>query len=108
MIALKEKHCKPCTSSDKAFTPEQSENKKQQLAKGWQVLESTKLHKEFPFENFKRGMAFAQEIGIVAEQEQHHPDICIHFNSVEVKLTTHDVGGLSENDFIMAAKIDEL
>ena len=108
MVPLRERHCKPCTPSDKALTNEESEKLVHELAKGWQVLESTKLQKEFPFENFKRGMAFAQEIAIIAEQEQHHPDICIHFKSVEVELTTHDVGGLSENDFILAAKIDEL
>ena len=53
-------------------------------------------------------MVFAQNIANLAEEEQHHPDLCIHYKNVEVELTTHAIGGLSENDFIMAAKIDNL
>ena len=53
-------------------------------------------------------MAFAQDVAMIAEKEQHHPDICIHYTNVEIELTTHNIGGLSENDFIMAAKIEEL
>jgi 4a-hydroxytetrahydrobiopterin dehydratase len=53
-------------------------------------------------------MAFVQEVAQIAEQEQHHPDMCIHYDNVEIELTTHAIGGLSENDFIMAAKINEL
>lgn len=78
------------------------------LKTDWQIIENIKLRKEFPFENYKRAMAFAQEIALIAEKENHHPVICIDFNKVAVELSTHDVGGLSENDFIMAAKIEDL
>ena len=53
-------------------------------------------------------MAFVQEIGMLAEKENHHPDICIQYTSVEIILTTHDLGGLTVNDFIIAAKIEDL
>ena len=53
-------------------------------------------------------MAFAQKVADIAENQDHHPDMCVHYKSVDVELSTHAIGGLSENDFIMAAKIDEL
>ncbi len=53
-------------------------------------------------------MAFVQEAALIAEKENHHPDICIYHTTVEIELTTHDVGGLSINDFIIAAKIEDL
>jgi 4a-hydroxytetrahydrobiopterin dehydratase len=108
MTALKEKHCVPCEGGTKPFDGDQILELKKELAPDWRVVENKKLKKEFPFENFKRGMAFAQEIAMIAEEENHHPDICIHYTNVEVELSTHAIGGLSENDFIMAAKMDEL
>jgi 4a-hydroxytetrahydrobiopterin dehydratase len=72
------------------------------------VIDDKKIKKEFPFENFNRGMAFLQNVAALANEEDHHPDMCIHYSSVEIELTTHAVNGLSENDFIMAAKIDEI
>jgi 4a-hydroxytetrahydrobiopterin dehydratase len=108
MIELKEKHCIPCEEGTEPLNEEQIIKLKKKLVIGWQISENSKLQKKFPFENFKRGMAFAQDIAVIAENENHHPDICIHYTEVEVELSTHAIGGLSENDFIMAAKIDEL
>lgn len=108
MIELKEKHCMPCEAGTKPLKEEQIIRLKKKLVLGWKIIENSKLQKIFPFENFKRGMAFAQEIGVISDSENHHPDICIHYTEVEVELSTHAIGGLSENDFIMAAKIDEL
>ena len=100
--------CTPVSSDAEPLNKDEIENYMKQLPVDWQVLDNKTIKREFPFENFKRGMAFAQEIGILAEEEQHHPDICISFKNVEVELSTHDIGGLSENDFIMATKIEEL
>lgn len=108
MKELREKHCVPCESDTKPFDKEQIGNYMDMLPSEWKLEDNTKIKKTFPFENFKRGMAFAQDIALIAEKEQHHPDICIHYKSVEVQLATHNIGGLSENDFIMAAKIEEL
>jgi len=81
---------------------------KAQLLTQWEISENTHLIKSFKFENYKRAMAFVQEVAILAEQAQHHPDICIRYTNVEMILTTNDIGGLSINDFIMAAKIEDM
>jgi 4a-hydroxytetrahydrobiopterin dehydratase len=67
-----------------------------------------KLRREFKFKNFKQSLAFVNKVSEIAESESHHPDIYIFYNIVKLELFTHAVGGLSENDFIMAAKIDEV
>ncbi len=108
MVLLKEKRCKPCSGKEEPLQAEDIHQLLGNLKKGWEVVDNKKLKNRFPFGNFQRGMVFAQNVSMIAEQEQHHPDLCIHYSNVEVELTTHAIGGLSENDFIMAAKIDEL
>lgn len=107
-IDLSERKCVPCSGKEKPLRKEEAEKLLGQIKNGWQVIDNKKLRNNYPFENFKRGMVFAQNIANLAEEEQHHPDLCIHYKNVEVELTTHAIGGLSENDFIMAAKIDNL
>lgn len=107
-VELKEKTCTACEAGTDPMQEADINNKTRLLTPDWKVVDNKLLKKVFPFENFKRGMAFAQEIAIIAEQQQHHPDICISYTNVEVTLTTHAINGLSDNDFIMAAKIDEL
>jgi len=108
MLELKEKHCVPCEEGTTPMNPDQIEIFRKKLRTKWKIVDQKKIKKEFPFENFKRGMAFAQNVALIADKEDHHPDMCIHYSSVEIELSTHNIGGLSENDFIMAAKIDEL
>ena len=72
------------------------------------MVDGKKIKHNFPFNNFNESMAFAQKIATIANQQDHHPDLGIHYKSVDVELTTHAIDGLSKNDFIMAAKIDEL
>ena len=67
-----------------------------------------KISKKFTFKNFAQAMEFANKITPIAESEGHHPDLSIGWGRVEVELTTHAIGGLSENDFILAAKIDKI
>ncbi len=108
MIELKEKHCTPCQKGTNPLNAEEIKQFKKQVRNDWKVIDNKKIRKEFPFENFKRSMAFAQNVALIADNEDHHPDMCIHYSSVEVELSTHKIGGLSENDFIMASKIDEI
>lgn len=108
MMDLKDRNCISLDQDSAAFNKEKIDVFKQQLSPTWEVLNSSTLKGEFPFENFKKGMKFASEISVIAEKEQHHPDICIHYDKVVVELSTHSIGGLSLNDFIIAAKIDEL
>jgi 4a-hydroxytetrahydrobiopterin dehydratase len=74
---------------------------------GWEA-QGDKLRKTFTFKDFVTAMEFLNRVAEIAESEQHHPDFAVHYNKVEFTIWTHDVGGLSENDFILAAKIDQL
>ncbi|MCG6187095.1 4a-hydroxytetrahydrobiopterin dehydratase [Maribellus maritimus] len=108
MLLLKEQKCEPCNGNEEPLKSEKIEKYLERLKNDWKVIDNKTIKYSFPFENFKRSMAFAQEVARIAENEDHHPDLCVHYKSVDVELSTHAIGGLSENDFIMAAKIDEL
>ena len=107
-MLLREQKCKPCSGEEEPLKSDDINSLLGKLKNEWKVIDDEKIRCRFPFDNFKRGMAFAQEVALIAENEQHHPDMCIHYSGVEVELTTHAIGGLSTNDFIMAAKIDQL
>ncbi len=100
---------KKCVAHEKmvALTQEEIKNLLSQL-KNWEFIESQKIIKQFKFEDFKQAMEFVNKIAVIAEEEGHHPDIEIHYNKVSIILWTHFINGLSENDFILAAKIDNL
>ncbi len=72
---------------------------------GWQSLNGS-IRKEFRFKSYIDGLEFAQSVGKIAEQQNHHPDILIRWRRVEITLSTHSIKGLSPNDFIMAAKVE--
>lgn len=74
----------------------------------WKTADNKKIERNFKFKDFKEAMIFVNRVAEIAEAEGHHPDVFISYNKVRVELTTHAVGGLSENDFILAAKIDRL
>ena len=74
---------------------------------GWELREG-RLRRQFQFRTFLRAIAFVNSVAYLAESAGHHPDITINYNKVTIKLTTHAIGGLSENDFIIAAKIDDI
>lgn len=103
---ITKKKCVPC----EAGTPPLEESKVNELLKEiptWQ-LKDGHLYKKFKFKNFVEVMKFVNKIAEIAEQERHHPDFCVHYNRVEIELFTHSINGLSENDFIVAAKIDKV
>ena len=76
---------------------------------GWTLDDGAKeIRKSFPFPDFKSALQFADEVGRLAESEGHHPELSVGWGHVDVMLSTHAIGGLSENDFILAAKIDEM
>lgn len=80
---------------------------KEQIDPEWKVVDEHHLEREFTFKNFKEALDFTNRVGEIAEQEQHHPDIFLSWGKVGVQLWTHSVGGLSENDFVLAAKTDQ-
>jgi len=76
---------------------------------GWKLSTDTKsISRHYEFEDFTAAMSFINKVAELAESEGHHPDIAISYNKVDLKLSTHAIGGLSENDFILAAKINQL
>ena len=74
----------------------------------WRVVEGKRLEREFRFKDFRHAMGLVQAIGAVAEEQRHHPDLCFGWGYVRVSLQTHVIGGLHDNDFILAARIDSL
>ncbi len=108
MNNLTAKHCIPCEGGVDPLTPDQIAEYKKQLKQEWFVKNGTKLHRVFSFDTFMQSIDFINKIAQIAEEEQHHPDMYIFFNKVQIELFTHAIGGLHENDFILAAKIEEL
>jgi len=106
MSELKEKYCRACEEGMPAMSMEEAQAMMEQVA-GWELGEG-KLSRQFKFKNFKEAMIFVNKVADIAEAEGHHPDIYISWNRVRLDLTTHIIKGLSENDFIMAAKVDEV
>lgn len=106
-MALTGKKCVPCEGGTQPFTVAQINDYLAQLKTDWVVLDDKKIQQKFKFKNFKEAIAFVNKIADIAEQEGHHPDITINYNRVTIELSTHSIGGLSENDFILAAKIEQ-
>jgi 4a-hydroxytetrahydrobiopterin dehydratase len=107
-MELKEKSCVPCEGGVDPLLKSEVSDYLGKLEEGWKTPDFKVIRKNYPFKNFKEGMKFVNRIAEIAEQENHHPDVCIHYSNVDVELSTHAIGGLSENDFILAAKIDDL
>lgn len=106
IIDLKQKHCVPCEGGMPPLTKEQIAHYAPNTP-AWKVAaDDKKLTREFKFKDFKEAMAFINKVAEIAEAENHHPDIHLFYNLVRFELNTHAIGGLSENDFILAAKID--
>ncbi len=110
-MKLSEKKCIPCEGGVPPFTKIQAQKYLRKLKRGWKIVseeDSLKLDKGFKFKNFVQSMGFANQVALIAQAEDHHPEIEISYSKVEIELWTHKVGGLTENDFILAAKIDLL
>jgi len=102
------KRCVPCEGGVPRKTPAEVDEALRSL-EGWDPQEGkTRLHKHYRFKDFVEAMGFVNALAALAEAEGHHPDFTVHWNTVDVTLWTHAVGGLSENDFIVAAKLDLL
>lgn len=108
MSNLVNKKCVPCEGGVLPFSASEVEKYRQEISQEWNVIEEKRLERKFKFEDFKKSMEFVNKVAVVAEEEQHHPDIKIFYNLVTITLWTHAISGLSENDFIMATKIDNI
>lgn len=107
MAELASKTCVPCRGGVPPLQGQELEGLRKQLPK-WQVTNEHHLTREFKFPDFRTALEFVNKVGEVAEQQGHHPDILLKWGSVGITLWTHKIDGLTESDFIMAAKIDQL
>ena len=105
MNDLSKKHCVPCEGNVPPLSPTDSDALLAELASRW-CIHQNKLTADFTFSDFKKAMTFVNKIAEIAEQENHHPDIAVFYNRVTLTIYTHAIKGLSENDFILAAKIE--
>ncbi|MBI5139736.1 4a-hydroxytetrahydrobiopterin dehydratase [Candidatus Nomurabacteria bacterium] len=115
---LLNKKCVPCEGGAKPLPHDEIQNFMNQIS-GWNLNEEqstnlqkfglgAKISKEYKFKDFNEAIKFVNKVALLAESEGHHPDIKINYNKVSLELWTHAIGGLSENDFIVAAKADKL
>lgn len=102
------KKCVPCEGGTVPFGAEDIQKYMQELPSPWELVENKKIWKEFSFPDFKHGLSFVNAVGDMAEAEGHHPDLHLYWDRVVVELKTHAIHGLSENDFILAAKIEHI
>ena len=103
---LTNKNCKPCEGGVPALTQDEARNLLKQLD-AWELKDNV-ISKNFTFKNYYQVMAFVNAVAWMTHREDHHPDMKVGYNQCRVEYSTHAIGGLSENDFICAAKVDAL
>jgi 4a-hydroxytetrahydrobiopterin dehydratase len=108
MSDLTSKICVACEGGAQPLNETQIKEMLAKLTATWDVVDGKKIRRTFQFADFKQAMEFVNKVAGLADQENHHPDIYIFYNQVRLELWTHAVNGLSENDFILAAKIEQL
>src|SRR6266850_5656364 len=103
---LRTQHCQPCKPGTPALRSEEVSKLLKSLH-GWALADGA-IQREFKFKNFYETMAFVNAVAFIANRQDHHPDMEVGYNKCAVKYSTHSVGGLSQNDFICAARVDQL
>ena len=107
MPDLAQRDCVPCRGGVPPLQGEQIKDLSTQLD-GWQVIKEHHLQKTYPFKDFREALEFINRVGALAEEQGHHPDICFGWGKAEITIWTHKIDGLTESDFVLAAKIDRL
>jgi 4a-hydroxytetrahydrobiopterin dehydratase len=108
MSDLAKMECVPCRGGVPPLKGPELQTIHDRLGRSWAVIEEHHLEKEYSFPDFRQALTFTNKIGELAEQQGHHPDIYLAWGKVRVTIWTHKIDGLTESDFILAAKIDEL
>lgn len=103
---LAQKKCVPCEGKVHPLDTGQIEEFRKELSDEWKIIDNKKIFREFMFVNYRHTIDFVNKVAGLAEKEGHHPDMHVYYGRVEIELWTHAIGGLSENDFILAAKIE--
>jgi 4a-hydroxytetrahydrobiopterin dehydratase len=107
MVELAKKHCVPCRGGVPPLRGAELMSLLSQVS-GWEALKEHHLHKEYSFPDFMTALAFVNRVGELAESEGHHPDISLSWGKVGIDIWTHKIDGLTESDFVLAAKIDNV
>ncbi len=107
-VCLTNKTCTPCQGGVLPLDSKKADNLFKQLDRNWQINTVGHLYNQYTFHNFIEAFNFANKVAIIAEQEAHHPNLIISWGKCEVEIWTHKINGLTENDFILAAKIDNI
>jgi 4a-hydroxytetrahydrobiopterin dehydratase len=108
MPGLAEQNCVPCKGGVPPLKGNDLNRMRGQLDADWQVGGEHHLERKFKFKDFREALAFTNRVGELAEQQNHHPDIYLAWGEVKVTLWTHKIDGLTESDFVMAAKVDQV
>lgn len=107
MSDLASKTCVPCRGGTPPLKGEELDDLRRQVPE-WEVVEEHHLRRRFRFKNFREALGFVNRVGELAEEEGHHPNVTFGWGYAEVTIFTHKIDGLTESDFILAAKINEL
>jgi 4a-hydroxytetrahydrobiopterin dehydratase len=109
MSDLKSRRCNPCEGGVAPLVAAKAQELMRELAQEWRLAEDARsIRREFKFKDFYRTMSFVNALAHIANIEDHHPDLEVGYNYCRILFTTHAIGGLSDNDFICAAKIDQI
>ena len=107
-MGLAEKKCVPCKGGVPPLKGKELAKLAQELKPDWKVVQEHQLEREFKFKDFREALHFTNRVGELAESQGHHPDIYLTWGKVKVTIWTHKIDGLTESDFVLAAKIDQL
>ena len=105
---LDQQRCVPCEGGVPALGDAEAQALADELGAGWRIVSGHHIEKEYRFVNFADALQFANQVGRIAEAEGHHPDLLVGWGRVKAYLWTHSVNGLTRNDFVLAAKIEQL
>jgi len=108
MSTLADKQCVPCKGGVPPLQGQSLRELSAQLGGDWQVVNEHHLEKEFRFKDFRQALDFTNRVGALAEEQGHHPDIYLAWGKVRITIWTHKIDGLTESDFVLAAKIEQL
>lgn len=104
---LAKQECKPCKGDVPPLKGADLKKMHDQLGANWQLVDEHHLEKEYSFDDFKQALDFTNTVGAIAEKQNHHPDIFLTYGKVKVQIWTHKIDGLTESDFVFAAKVEE-
>jgi 4a-hydroxytetrahydrobiopterin dehydratase len=107
MSELASKQCVPCRGGVPPLKGDELERLRREVGNDWRVIDEHHLEKEYRFKNFREALDFAVRVGELAEAQDHHPDIYLAWGKVRLSVWTHKIDGLTESDFIFAAKADQ-